>query len=309
MTLLTTTSSRITARPFCGEEDFWRVRNLLIETQSITPTGFNWEIRRWEGLYFHHEQLEPDCNQQIRLWETDRGRLVGAVHPEGVGEAFLELHPDYRHIEVEMIAWAEENLSATIGEGHPYRLDFSLLDYDSPRRRLLEQRGYQITPHTFVIRRMRFGEKSLPIVMMPHGYKLCTTSAHDYQCVADILNAAFNRTTHTAAEFRNFATFAPSFRHDLNLVAEAPDGTFAALVGVTYDEINRSGVIEPVCTHPDHRRKGLARALISEGMRRVRALGAAHVYVGTGDDVAANALYENVGFTEAYRGSIWRKTF
>ena len=43
--------------------------------------------------------------------------------------------------------------------------------------------------------------------------------------------------------------------------------------GVTYDEANRRGIFEPVVTHPDHRRRGLARALMLEGMRRARALG------------------------------------
>lgn len=302
-------TTSITARPFRGEADFWRVRNLLIETHAITPTGFNWEIRRWEGWHFHRERLSWETNKQIRLWETAEARLIGVAHPEGAGEAFLELHPDYRYIEPEMIAWAEENLCAPNGDDRQRRLDFSVLDYDSPRRRLLTSRGYQMTPHSFVIRRMRFGERTLPKVVLAEGYHLRSTNTGDDQRMADILNAGFNRTIHTAAELHNFVTFSPSFRHDLNLVAEAPDGTFAALVGMTYDNINCVGIVEPVCTHPDHRRKGLARALISEGMRRVRALGAAYVYVGTGDDAAANALYENVGFTEAYTGHIWRKCF
>jgi ribosomal protein S18 acetylase RimI-like enzyme len=131
----------------------------------------------------------------------------------------------------------------------------------------------------------------------------------DCQRIADVLNAAFNRTFHTAEEFYAFASRAPSFRYDLHLVAEAPDGSFAAHVGVTYDEVNRRGIYEPVCTHPDHRRHGLARTLMFEGWHRLKRLGASDVYVATGDDLAANELYESVGFTEAYKGCIWRKVF
>jgi GNAT superfamily N-acetyltransferase len=124
--------------------------------------------------------------------------------------------------------------------------------------------------------------------------------------MATLLNAAFGRSIHTAAEYRTFATRSPSFRHGLNLVAVAPDGTFAAHVGLTLDEVNRHGIIEPVCTHPDHRRLGLAQALILDGLGRLRDLGAVTCAVETGDMEPANALYRSIGFSEAYRGHTWR---
>jgi GNAT superfamily N-acetyltransferase len=127
--------------------------------------------------------------------------------------------------------------------------------------------------------------------------------------MAVLLNAAFNRMIHSEAEYWNFVTHSPSFRHDLNLIAEAPDGSFAAHVGVTYEDANQSCVFEPVCTHPAHQRKGLARALMLEGLRRARSLGAVDAYVGTGDGMAANYLYEAVGFTEVYHGFVWRKVW
>lgn len=144
---------------------------------------------------------------------------------------------------------------------------------------------------------------------MAEGYALRSTRPDDgdNQGIADLLNASFGRDWHTAKEFATFTRSSPSYRHDLNLVAEAPDGSFAALVGVTYDDANRRGIFEPVCTHPDHRRKGLARALMFEGLRRLKSLGANDAYVETGEDVPPNRLYEAVGFTEAYRGYVWQK--
>lgn len=297
-------------RPYRDQNDFWRVRNLLIETYPITPPDFNWEIRRWDGWHTHGEKpIDPaELSQRICLWETDSGQLVGAVHPEGRGDAHLQLHPDYRHlIEEAMIVWAEENLAVAVDEGR--RLDIFVYEYDAPRIRLMSQRGFEKTPWWGMMRRMRLGSKPLPTPVLADGYLLRSTgpSDDDHQRVADVLNAGFNRSIHTAAEFKRFTLESPSYRHDLNLVAVAPDGVFAALVGVTYDEANRRGIFEPVCTHPDHRRRGLAQTLMFEGLHRLKALGAAVVYVGTGDMEAANALYESVGFTEAYRGYTWRK--
>ena len=62
-----------------------------------------------------------------------------------------------------------------------------------------------------------------------------------------------------------------------------------------------------MCTHPDHRQRGLGRALILEGLGRLRDLGAASCDVETGDMVPANALYRSIGFSEEYRGHQWRK--
>ncbi|MFN8376493.1 MAG: GNAT family N-acetyltransferase [Anaerolineae bacterium] len=301
----------VTSRAFAGDADFWKIRDLLIQTYPLTPTGFNWEIRRWDGSRFHNENaaIPPEWNEQIHLWETPDGCLVGAVHTEGrMGEAFLQLHPDYRHVEEDMIAWAEEHLPR-VNDQQQRQLDFAVFDYDSPRRTLLRKRGYEMLPYTFVTRRMRFGLRPLPEPVLAEGYLLrCTdASAADCQRLADVLNAGFNRTIHTMRESQNFALQSPSFSANLNLVAQAPDGSFGALVGLTYNKLNHYGVVEPVCTHPDHRRKGLARTLIFEGLHRVKALGATDAYVDTGDMVPANALYDDVGFTEAYRGNIWRK--
>src|SRR5512147_3162792 len=112
--MLHTSRECLTNRTYQNMDDFWRVRQFLIATYPLTPPDFNWEIRRWEGWHFHNPDTtwNPRWEQQIRLWETADGRLVGVVHPEGDGEAFLEIHPDVRSlIEEEMIACAEEYLS------------------------------------------------------------------------------------------------------------------------------------------------------------------------------------------------------
>lgn len=37
------------SRPVQGEEDFWRVLELLVNTFPITPIGFKWNVRRYES--------------------------------------------------------------------------------------------------------------------------------------------------------------------------------------------------------------------------------------------------------------------
>jgi ribosomal protein S18 acetylase RimI-like enzyme len=246
----------------------------------------------------------------VQLWESAGDQLAGYVLSEGPGDAHLQVHPDFRYLEAEMITWAEANLAVADAATGKRTLEIYVYEYDALRQHLLTGRGFEKLSYGGMCRHLRLGFQSLPAPVVAPGYTLRTTNPADLadcQRIADLLNAAFHRDFHNAQEFHNFARCAPCFRRDLDLVMVAPEGSFAAYVGVPYDAANRRGIFEPVCTHPDHQRKGLARALMLEGFHRLRALGAVDATVDTGDAVAANAFYTAMGFTEAYRGHVWRK--
>jgi ribosomal protein S18 acetylase RimI-like enzyme len=76
-------------------------------------------------------------------------------------------------------------------------------------------------------------------------------------------------------------------------VAVAPDGAIAAFCTIWFDDVTRSAYVEPLATVPAHRRLGLGRALLTEGLRRLHRMGATRAFVG-GFGPAANALYESV---------------
>ncbi len=306
----TSDSISITSRLMRDDQDFWRMRDLLIVTVPITPIGFNWDMRRLDGKRFYNQDLEANrlLARPAQLWETGDGDLVGFVLSEGAGDAHLQVHPDFRHLEGEMVDWAMAHLTAPSGDGRA--LEIYVNEYDFLRQRLLAERGFQKTADWGMIRHMRLGQQVLARPAIHAGYSLRTTDSgdlEDCQRIADLLNAAFGRTFHNALEYYNFCKFAPCFHQELDLVAVAPDGCFAAYVGIPYDETNRRGIFEPVCTHPAHQRKGLGKALMQEGLLRLREVGAVDITVDTGDMIPANRLYDSLGFTEAYQGFSWQK--
>lgn len=97
------------------------------------------------------------------------------------------------------------------------------------------------------------------------------------------------------------------YRRDLDLVVGAPNGDIAAFTTVWFDDATRSGMFEPVGTVPEHQRKGLGKAVMLGGLRRLKPVGATTAYVGTHSEIA-NRLYTSVGFTACDLSERWVKT-
>lgn len=98
------------------------------------------------------------------------------------------------------------------------------------------------------------------------------------------------------------------YRRDLDIVAVAPDGSHASFCTLWYDDVTRSGYFEPVGTDPDHQRRGLAKAVMFEAMRRIRRMGAVQVSVGGTPD-PANALYASVMQPDYFALRGWRRVW
>jgi GNAT superfamily N-acetyltransferase len=68
----------------------------------------------------------------------------------------------------------------------------------------------------------------------------------------------------------------------------------------------RSAYFEPVATVPTHQRRGLGKALMTEGLQRLQRMGATTAFVG-GYSTAANALYRSVMGPDHERYEPWVK--
>ena len=238
--------------------------------------------------------------QYVRVWE-DHGRIVGVVHPEDGGDLFIEVDAAHRDLEEEMFAWGESNPSPPRREGAPPSTWVKSLD--AFRKNILTERGWSwIGPDEYTRRRSL--ETPLPEGSVAAGYTVRSIDlAQDAEQRAAVSRSAFG--SKRTAELARVLAQAPTYRSDLDLAAVADDGTFAANTTVWLDVANRYVVFEPVGTHSEHRRRGLASAVIAEGMRRAEALGATVAYVGSGEGSPANLLYKGLGFVDADSDERW----
>jgi ribosomal protein S18 acetylase RimI-like enzyme len=81
----------------------------------------------------------------------------------------------------------------------------------------------------------------------------------------------------------------------LDLAVEAPDGDVAGYSLYWFDPVTKVGLVEPMRVEDAYQRRGLARAMLTEGIDRLARRGARRLKVGYATDVA-RALYVGAGF-------------
>lgn len=294
--------SRITMRAWQSEDDYERVRELLRESFALTgPPDY---CTRGDLDWWRYTDEDPDeITRSSRLWIDDYGTFVGFAWASD-DQLDMMAHPHHRGIESEMIDFSEQRARE---KGHSFLTVWSY-DNDTTRTGLLQSRGYTRQDGDGLNYRVRSLRDTIPDATLPPGYVIRNVrDEDDLERRVAVHRDAFSPSRMTVEKHRRVMQ-SPTYRQDLDLVVEAPDGSFAAFCILWHDEPNRNAVFEPVGTHSAHRRLGLARAVMYEGMRRVRTLGAETVcVVSHSGAAAANRLYESAGFSFVDRNSPWSK--
>ncbi len=296
------------------DSDFIRVRDFLARSASEpggTPTRrpWNWWIDRWNFsptvCCTMHGTTHERWAAGIGLWQAD-GEIAGLVlhEGEGRGEAFIASGAEElpESVLLEMLAFIEqrrETINLRIDPRFPLR------------EALSRARGY--LPADGAEPLCWLDAAAAPPPCLPDGFSTCEGRAISFADKALLHARAFGYANDaarlpTSARAFERLTLAPDYRPELDLVALDADGTPACMVGLWYDPRNCWGILEPVGTNSAYRRRGLARALIGEGMRRLASIAAAEggrfdgLWVGSDQP-----FYLALGFRVTNRWPIWRK--
>ena len=94
---------------------------------------------------------------------------------------------------------------------------------------------------------------------------------------------------------------APHATHEYDVIIADENGEYVCFSGMWWVPENKLAYMEPLCTHPDHRGKGLASAALSRHYHRMKALGATHM-TGGGDP-----FYEKLGYGKGIHWTFWKR--
>ncbi len=281
-----------------SHEDYDAVCLFLIELSRADKGHINWNWARFEWMY-EHPEFDKSLTGSIGLW-LDAGRIVGAaIYDMYFGEALCAVLPGYEGLYPDVLDYAYGELKDESGLG--------IAINDGSAREIAAARaaGFVKAEQTETI--MRLELEKVTAAKLPDGLHI-----EEPDPVADSarLQWLFWQGFDHGEDYDEFlrqdqpaAGVRRNFNPHLGLAAVDAAGDYAGLCCLWYRPETDYAYVEPVCTVPAWRGRGVARALLTESMTRARALGAKDAFV-----ISDMAFYEKLGFEKTQHYTFyWKK--
>lgn len=250
--------------------------------------------------HFFSGNKEMDPREICTIWEDDKGVAAWVLASPKYRGFDAQVRPDLRggDFERDVLKYAEEQ---TLKYMEIYGYDAEELvaeacQCDKDRSRILIDLGWTFDSEAeYVLNRRLLHD--IPDFQLAEGYRIRTVRGlEEAEAVAKLHLDVFTTSNWTAEQYRaNMKN--PGYKPEREYLAVDQNGNLAAFTVTWLDELNKSILFEPVGTHPDHRRKGLARVLMFSAMKEVRDKGFETALVqNAGANDASKGLYLAMGF-------------
>ena len=296
------------------DDDNELIQDFFQESYALKGVDYSWMIDRW-----NFTRSVSRCMNSLSLdeWESrvlvgeEKGNIVAVVNSEGenCGEAFFQLIRDHYPKEAikEMFDFTEEKLRVT-KDGKTYvelRLMESLTDFVEEALK----RGFKKVQWSEPLSMKTLDDQLDLSYRLPKGYSFTSGSKLTGDQRAILHREAFGYQADPvlakgcAIGFKSME-IQPYYNKDLDLVVLNKKGMPVAFANVWHDPLNHIAILEPVGTHRNYRKMGLAKAAIFEGLKRSMELGSTKGYVGSDQD-----FYKAIGFEVISQLQVYRKEF
>jgi GNAT superfamily N-acetyltransferase len=299
-------------RSFESRDDLYLIGALIRRAYARALYWNAWSFARfdiWAQRRIADEQVHglQGWHQDIRLWETERGRLAGAVLFESDRDAAFILDPDRPEMAEAMLAWAEARYVQKGTNGGPLRIE--TMAGNVSLGQLLVSRNYARVSGHYLHREKPLGHAGADPVTLPQGFVIKPLEKlEEMREFHRAVKAVFS--FEDSVEVYRIVQEAPSYVPELDLLLLSAGGEVAAFCTAWLDRESSVSELEPVGTVPDYRKRGLGRALLAEASNRLRLLGCRTLTVNSwSESEGANRLYEAAGLRAKARIDSWEGTF
>jgi len=249
-----------------------------------------------------------------RFWLED-GKPVGFVYYESpVTHVFFSLLDGYAFLADEMVAYADSTMPGKPGEkelvffpgqtalmeaakklgyAEAYAYDDMLLDFSKTKLSRPLPEGYHFVE----------AEDVDPVKL-----GACTWKGFNHEDKGPFENwdgedpgTDWNPVKSYRGIISSMMAPPPHSTYEYEVIIADEAGEYVCYSGMCWVRENKLAYMEPLCTVPQHRHKGLAEAALTRHYQRMGALGAAYM-TGGGDP-----FYKKIGYTEAVRWSHWKR--
>lgn len=285
------------------QKDYQKMWAFLIDDYVDKQEHFIWTIGRlgdWpSSLASSNKWFFPSyMRNNAQLWFNNIEELVGfAISENGTSEFYMFVRRGHEFLYGEILEWIKQHWSEKDGALHT--------NVDETQHQLmnvLEKMNFKKGEIVEVSRQYDLQSINIPEHLLPQGITLKDMFTYPNE-IGSILvgsNAWENNNEITTfdVEKYKFRRENPCYFPHLDIYAENEDALLVAGCNAFVDYKNNYAEIERVCTHTDYRKKGLAQAVITECMRRLRDEGIKFAYI-SGLSVEAINLYGKFEFVSS----------
>lgn len=264
------------------------VTGLLDRIRRAHPTWGLFEAAEVQWWWAQNERPTDDLGQLF--WIDEEGRPEAAVVATNFGDS-TQLDPLV--LPGANPEWRTKVMHRGLQHAHEAGYDQVTLEVDREDevlRQMLIARGFAVEGDGLIESWMVANSRP-PISSLPDGYELLdrgTTATRPHHMISE-------RRGHIDPEPRLVQT--SLYRPEFDLAVYAPGGEVAGYGLFWINPFTQVGVVEPMRTEDDHRRRGVARHLLTSGIDRLARAGAKRIKVAfEPGNPAAKHLYLSSGF-------------
>ena len=266
-------------------QDYQRVCDFLIELNRTSNEHINWNWARFEWMY-EHPMFDKSLMSLIGLW-IENDKVVGtAIYDMFLGEASVLVLPEYYSIYPKILDYAYKNLKDEEG------LKVAIPDDNDLEIKLVTEAGYKKIEQTETIMSIdldkEFAASSKEDIEFVH-----LDPIKDYDELCWLFWQGFDHGK-DKEECKKQNAIRSDMRAHYNpylAITVKCGNEYVAHCSLWYSEKTDYVYVEPVCVVPEYRGKGIAKAMIYEGLNRARKIGAKKAYV-----ISDMEFYARLGF-------------
>jgi len=289
----------ITSRPFSILADCGKVYDFLLEIyerdwrNGVAAPFFEYaysSFASWMDITYSYKN---------RIWEDDGKIVAFCFYENPVTDIYFCLKPGYEMLTQEMIAYADVHMN-----NKSQKIEFILFGGQDALMHAAETVGYYQESEIWDMQYDFEKEMSYPL---PEGFHFVKSQELDMTKVDKCCWKGFDHElTEGAWNNQNVQNnyllqVAPHATSDMAIAIADSEGEYVCFAGMWWTPSNKLAYMEPLCTIPEHRHKGLASAALSELYRSTKALGATHMTGGMSD------FYKAIGYEPVVKWTRWKK--
>ena len=281
------------------DSDYEALCSFLIALNENDDRHINWNWARLEWM-IEHPEFDKSLKNSIGLWTVDDKIVGAAIYDMYFGEGFCGVLPEYKDLYKAVLEYACKELRDDSGFG------LAICDENTDELEMTKSLGFTPSDQDETIMERSLDVRSLD-AKLPDGLKLfCPDPVENAYDLQWLFWQGFDHGD-DKAEFEREEEIVPRvrkhFNKDLGVAAVNEKGEMVACCLLWYMAGTDYVYVEPVCTIPAYRGKGIAKALIFEAFRRAKNLGATRAYV-----ISDMEFYERLGFRKKHHYSFfWKK--